>query len=70
MYIYMYIYRYTVDINIYIYAVFSIYIFMDNGTNGKRKFVFPGRQTINGNRCLLFQQTCPSEGVRYCKTIS
>ncbi len=30
--------------------------------NGKRKwnFVFLGRQTINGNRRLLFQQTCPS----------
>jgi hypothetical protein len=28
--------------------------------NGKRMFVFLGRQTINGNRRLLFQQTCPS----------
>ncbi len=28
--------------------------------NGKWKFVFLGRQTINGNRCFLFQQTCPS----------
>jgi hypothetical protein len=28
--------------------------------NGKRKFVFLGRQMINGNRRLLFQQTCPS----------
>jgi hypothetical protein len=28
--------------------------------NGKRKFVFLGRQTINGNRRLLFQQTCLS----------
>jgi hypothetical protein len=29
--------------------------------NRKRKFVFLGRQTINGNR--LFQQTCPSTPV-------
>jgi hypothetical protein len=28
--------------------------------NGKRRFVILGRQTINGNRRLLFQQTCPS----------
>jgi hypothetical protein len=28
--------------------------------NGKRKFVYLGRQTINGNRHLMFQQTCPS----------
>jgi hypothetical protein len=28
--------------------------------NGKRKFVFLGRQTINGNRSLLFQPTCSS----------
>ncbi len=28
--------------------------------NGKRKFVFLGRQTINGNQRLLCQQTCPS----------
>ncbi len=27
---------------------------------GKRKFVFLGLQTINGNRRLLCQQTCPS----------
>ncbi len=25
--------------------------------NGKRKFVFPGRQTMNGNQRLLSQQT-------------
>ncbi len=30
------------------------------GGNGKRKFVFLGRQTINGKRCLLYQQTCLS----------
>ncbi len=28
--------------------------------NGKRKFVFIARQTINGKWRLLFQQTCPS----------
>jgi hypothetical protein len=28
--------------------------------DGKRKFVFLGQQTINGNQRLLFQQTCPS----------
>ncbi len=49
---------------------------MVNGTNGKKKqqtsvcflqmensrwkFVFFGRQTINGNRRLLFRQICPS----------
>jgi hypothetical protein len=27
---------------------------------GKWKFVFLGRHTLNGNRHLLFQQTCPS----------
>jgi hypothetical protein len=28
--------------------------------NGKRKFAFLGRQTINVNQLLLFQYTCPS----------
>ncbi len=28
--------------------------------NGKPKFVFLDWQTINSNRQLLFQQTCPS----------
>ncbi len=27
---------------------------------GKQKFVFPGRQTINGQRHLLYSQKCPS----------
>jgi hypothetical protein len=31
---------------------------------GKRKFVFLGRQTMNGNQRLLFQQTCPSTSQR------
>jgi hypothetical protein len=30
----------------------------------KRMFVLLGRQTINGNRQVLFQQTCPSLEVR------
>jgi hypothetical protein len=33
--------------------------FAANG-NGKRTFVFLGRQTINGKQHLLFQQKCPS----------
>ncbi len=33
--------------------------FSANG-NGKRKFVFLGRQTRNGSQRLLHQQTCPS----------
>ncbi len=34
---------------------------MENRTNRKWKFVFLGQQTINGYRCLLFQQTYPSK---------
>jgi hypothetical protein len=34
--------------------------FVAANVNGKQKFVFLGRQTINGNRRLLFQITCPS----------
>jgi hypothetical protein len=34
-------------------------LFAANG-NRKRKFVFPGRHTINDNRSLLFQQACLS----------
>jgi hypothetical protein len=37
--------------------------FFDENRNGKRKFVFLGRQTINGNQYLLFQQMCPSMGI-------
>jgi hypothetical protein len=37
----------------------NIRLFAANG-NGKRKFVFLGRQPINGNQRLLCQQTCPS----------
>jgi hypothetical protein len=32
--------------------------------NGKRKFVFLGRQTTKGTRRLPFQQMCPSTRVR------
>jgi hypothetical protein len=54
---------------IYLYAAISMYSIYtektENGNfrlfsaNGKWKFVFLGQQTMNGNRCLLFQQTCP-----------
>jgi hypothetical protein len=37
-------------------------LFTANG-NGKQKFVFLGRQTINDNRQLLFQQTCQSMAI-------
>jgi hypothetical protein len=51
----------------YQYLYIYIYICMENGTNGKCKFVFLGRQTIYGNRRLLFQQMCPSMPVaRWC----
>ncbi len=36
--------------------------------NGKRKFVSLHRQTINGNRRLLFQHTCPSMPKTNCLT--
>jgi hypothetical protein len=39
-------------------------IWAANGTR-QRTFVFLGRQTINGNRWLLFQQTCPSMVIDY-----
>ncbi len=57
----MYIY---IDIFVYISTVyvccrFNIYIFTEN-RNRKLKFAFLSRQTINGNRSLLFQQRCPS----------
>ncbi len=34
-----------------------------------RKFVFLGRQTINGIRRLLLQQTCPSMVITDCKML-
>ncbi len=36
----------------------SLRLFAANG-NGKRTTVFLGRQTVNGNQGLLFQETCP-----------
>ncbi len=36
---------------------------------GKQKFVFLCRQTINGNRRLLCQQTCPSMHVIYVQFV-
>ncbi len=32
--------------------------------NEKQKFVFLGQQTLNDNRRLLFQQTCPSMNIK------
>ncbi len=67
MYICRYVYVYTVYVHLYIYICTYIQktetvnfrLFVANG-NGKQKFVFLGRQTINSNRRLLFQQTCLS----------
>jgi hypothetical protein len=73
MYMYMFISMYM-KIYMYICINVYMYMFAENRTygktetanfhwyagngNGKRKFVFLGRQMINGNRRLLFQQTC------------
>jgi hypothetical protein len=46
--IFIYLSMYMLCFNIYIYI------------SGKRKFVFPSWQTINGNQCLLYQQMCSS----------
>ncbi len=54
----MYLYIYT-----RLYAAISIYVCIQKiklTENRKQKFVFFGRQMINGNRSLLSQQTCPS----------
>ncbi len=63
----MYIYKCNIYTHICIHYIYT-YIHTDtqtkNGTNGKRKFVFLSRQTINGNWQLLCQQTCLS----VCKT--
>jgi hypothetical protein len=53
IYIYIYIHIYVLPVQ-FIQCIY-IYIYA-NGTNEKRKFVFLGRQTINGNRCLLYEQ--------------
>ncbi len=49
---------------LYIYSTQKVEL-VENGnlrlfSAKKRKFIFLGRQMINGNRCSLFQQTCPS----------
>ncbi len=46
-------------IHMYIYADLSIYI-RKTVTKEKQKFVFLGRQRINGNQRLLFHPTCLS----------
>jgi hypothetical protein len=38
----------------------AIFRLFDANENGKQMFVFLGWQTKNGNRLLLFQQTCLS----------
>jgi hypothetical protein len=75
IYIYLYIYIYVFRcIHTYIYigisTLYTVYIYPEKeltenenfhlfAANRKKKFVFLGRQTINGNRRLLFQQTRP-----------
>jgi hypothetical protein len=54
----MYIYIFILIVSFFVYIY--IYLFTENGTHGKRKFVFLARQTINGNQRLLFPQPCPS----------
>jgi hypothetical protein len=43
----------------------AIFRLFDANENGKQMFVFLGWQTKNGNRLLLFQQTCLSMVVYY-----
>jgi hypothetical protein len=40
----------------------NFHLFAANG-NGKRKFVFRGRQMKNSNRRLVFQQTGPAKNI-------
>ncbi len=55
-----------ISISIYMLHQFQYTYIYGNGklplfsANRKWKLVFLGRQTINGNQHLLFQQTCPS----------
>ncbi len=65
--IYIYIYIYNIYMFIYIYGKRNLRematsVCLRKGKNGNCKlpFVFLSRQTINGNRLVLFQQTCPS----------
>jgi hypothetical protein len=46
----------------------SIFRLFATNRNRKRKFVFHGLKTINGNRRLLLQQTFPSMVTRYIAT--
>jgi hypothetical protein len=78
IYIYMYVY---ISIHTCIYIYICIYIYMWKtetanfrlftayfrffSANRKWKFVFLGRETINSDRRLLFQQTCLSLIVWY-----
>ncbi len=63
MYVYMLAFQY-----VYIYIYVRNTELMENGSfrlfaangNGKRKFDFHGRKTINGNRWVVFQQQWPS----------
>jgi hypothetical protein len=60
IYIYFHIYIY-IYIYVFIYGKRKWQSFICSANrNGKRKFVFLGWETINGNQRLLFQQKCPS----------
>ncbi len=50
----------TLSIYLYFCWHFNIYIYIYIYIYGKKNFGFLGRQMINRNRRLLFQQTCPS----------
>jgi hypothetical protein len=53
-------YIYSSVFHKFIYSYIYVYKYTENGTNGNPNFPCIGRQTINGNQRLLFQQTCPS----------
>jgi hypothetical protein len=60
-------FRFLLETAAYSYTVFMYYMFIHMlqfhyvyMETGKRKFVFLGRGTINGNKRLQCQQTCPS----------
>jgi hypothetical protein len=56
IHIYIYIYTVKAAVSVYIYTYIRKAGFAGNG---KRKRVFLGRQTINGNRRLLFELRWP-----------
>ncbi len=64
IYIYRYIYIYTVyAVSVYVWKteLISFCLLQTKNGNGKLPFVSEnGERTINGNRRLLYQQTCPS----------